>query len=113
MQAGRVWSKKLHATLSQLGFQQLKSDASLYIYSRDSLHIMVPVFIDNITIASPSSAASDRFVQELAQHFELRDLGPTSWLLGIQITRDRSKRTLSLSQRQIPSRLKMVGDQQM
>lgn len=99
-QAGRVWSKKLHTALTQLGFQQLKSDASLYIYSRDSLRIMVPVFIDDITIASPSSAASDRFVQELAQHFELRDLGPTSWLLGIQVARDRSKRTLSLSQRQ-------------
>lgn len=61
---------------------------------------MMPVFIDDITIASPSPSASDQFVKELGQHFELRDLGPTSWLLGIQIIRDRPNRTLSLSQRQ-------------
>ena len=99
-QAGRVWSQKLHQTLSTLGFVRLKSDASLFFYSRGSVRLMMPVFIDDITIASTSSAESDRFVSELAQHFKLRDLGPTSWLLGIQITRDRLNRTLSLSQRQ-------------
>ena len=30
----------------------------------------------------------------------LLDLGPSKWFLGIHITRDRAKRTLSLSQRQ-------------
>ena len=39
-------------------------------------------------------------MQELSEHFKLRDLGPTSFLLGIQITRDRSNRRISLSQRQ-------------
>ncbi len=38
--------------------------------------------------------------EELGQHFKLRDLGPTKWFLGIHIIRDRSKRTLSLSQHQ-------------
>jgi hypothetical protein len=36
----------------------------------------------------------------LAQRFKLRDLGPTSFLLGVQIDRERSARTLHLSQRQ-------------
>jgi hypothetical protein len=37
---------------------------------------------------------------ELGKHFKLRDLGATSFLLGVEITRDRAKRTLHLSQRQ-------------
>ena len=35
-----------------------------------------------------------------SEHFKLRNLGPTSFLLGIQITRDRSTRRIMLSQRQ-------------
>ena len=36
----------------------------------------------------------------LAAKFTIRDLGPTSFLLGVHITRDRANRSLSLSQRQ-------------
>ena len=60
----------------------------------------MPVFIDDITIASSSVAESDRIVEELSRAFKLRDLGPTSFLLGIEITRDRPNRHISLSQRQ-------------
>jgi hypothetical protein len=37
-------------------------------------------------------------VAELSTHFKLRDLGPTSFLLGVEITRDWSKHTIYLSQ---------------
>ena len=86
--AGRVWNQTLHATLLKMGFSQLKSDAPLCIYKRDTVRIIMPIFIDDITIASSSAAESDQIVQELSEHFKLRDLGPTSFLLGIQITRD-------------------------
>ena len=64
------------------------------------MRLMVPVFINDITIASNSAAESDRIVQELSTAFKLRDLGPTSFLLGIEIARDRPNRRISLSQRQ-------------
>ena len=99
-QAGRVWNRTLHATLQKLDFSRLQSDASLHLFSRGSVRIIMPIFIDDITIASSNAAESDRVVQELSEHFKLRDLGPTSFLLGIQITRDRSNRRISLSQRQ-------------
>ena len=53
-----------------------------------------------ITLASKSGEAQDAFVAELATHFKLQDLGPTSFLLGIEIIRDRPKRRLYLSQHQ-------------
>ena len=37
---------------------------------------------------------------DLKKCFKLGDLGPTSWLLGVEITHDRAERSLSLSQRQ-------------
>jgi hypothetical protein len=104
-QAGRVWNKTLHAALSTMGFQRVQSDHGLYIYLRDDLRILMPVFVDDITLACKDSAKIDSVVQELSQHFKLRDLGPTTQLLGIEIHRDRSNRRLSISQSQYISDL--------
>jgi hypothetical protein len=52
----------------------------------------------------------DKFVAEMSKHFKLRDLGATSFLLGIGITRDRPNRKLYLSQRQyIVNKLEEFG----
>jgi hypothetical protein len=99
-QAARQWNKKLHATLQSMGFKCLDSDRSIYIYVKDDVCIIVPIYIDDITLASKFAAALDKAVHTLFQHFKLRDLGPTKFLLGVEITRDRSKHSISLSQRQ-------------
>ena len=64
------------------------------------MRIITSIYIDDITIASSSAAESDRIMQVLFKRFKLRDLGPISFLLGIQIARDRSNRCITLSQRQ-------------
>ena len=99
-QAGRVWSKTLADTLTKMDFTQIKSDPSVYVFLRDNLRIIIPVFVDDMTIISKSSPAIQAFIKELSTHFKLRDLGPTTQLLGFKIDRDRPSRTISLSQKQ-------------
>ena len=99
-QAGRVWNKKLHSVLTLIGFKRLESDRSIYLYLRDDVKIIMPIHVDDLTLASNSQSAIDHVVKELAQHFKLRDLGPTTFLLGIEITRDRSNHSMSISQHQ-------------
>ena len=99
-QSPRLFGKKFAEVMHQMGCTQLHSDPCVYIWERDGIKIFVPVFVDDITLASRSQEAQDAFVAELATHFKLRDLGPTSLLLGIDITRDRPNRKLYLSQRQ-------------
>jgi len=36
-QAARQWNKKLHVTLATMGFKQLESDRSIYIFLRDEV----------------------------------------------------------------------------
>jgi len=60
----------------------------------------MPIHVDDLTLASSSQSVIDQVIKELAQHFKLRDLGPTSFLLGIEIVRDRPNRSIFLSQRQ-------------
>ena len=75
-QAARVWNKKLHGTLTTMGFKRLDSDRSIYLYVRDDVRIIMPVIVDDMTLASKSQSALDNFVKELGQHYDLRDLGP-------------------------------------
>ena len=51
-QAGRVWSKTLADTLAKMGFTQVKSDPSVYVFLRDTLRIIIPVFVDDMTLIS-------------------------------------------------------------
>jgi hypothetical protein len=65
----------------------------------------MPVFVDDITLAGKDGDKINSIIQELASHFKLRDLGPTTQLLGMEIQRDRPNRTLSLSQSQFITNL--------
>jgi hypothetical protein len=60
----------------------------------------MPIFVNDITLASKSWKALDKTVKELVRHFPFRDLGLTLVLLSIHITRDFEKQTISLSQYQ-------------
>jgi hypothetical protein len=99
-QSARQWNKKLHSVLTELGFKHIESDRSVYIYSNGEVRMIVPIYIDDITLASKSSSAIDKYVQLLSHHIKYRDLGPTRFLLGVSVERDRSTRTLKLHQRQ-------------
>ncbi|PIL36549.1 hypothetical protein GSI_00238 [Ganoderma sinense ZZ0214-1] len=99
-QAGWCWHEKLNEVLNQLGFERLTCKHSVWVYLRDGVWLIIPVFVDDITIAGKDKAAIQRVKDDLRKHFKLQDLGPTSWLLGVQIERDYSKHSLSISQHQ-------------
>ena len=97
-QSARNWNARLHDVLKAMGFLRCEADRVVYIYTRGEVRMIVPIFIDDITLAGTSLAANDKVVEELKSHFKLRDLGPTNFLLGIHITCNFPNRTISLSQ---------------
>ena len=99
-QSARQWNRKLCSVFTSLGYKKLSSDSSIFVYTKGDVKVIVPVFIDDITLVSRSDPAMDKTVHELSAHFKLRDLGPTSWLLAVKVEQDFSKRTISLSQQQ-------------
>jgi len=60
----------------------------------------MPVFVDNITLAGEDGDMINSVIHKLSSHFKLRDLGPTTQLLGMKIHKDHPNRTLSISQSQ-------------
>jgi hypothetical protein len=97
-QGGREWFKRLKEVLSHLGFSRIRSDGSIFIWEKDGVQVICPVFVDDITFASKSKSKIAALKVELAKHFKLRDLGPTTFQLGVEVIRDREARTLHLTQ---------------
>ena len=99
-QAGHQWHKKLDSVMSAMEFKLVQCDNSIWVYKRDQTHIIVPVYVNDMTVVCKSPAEYTSIVSELKQHFKLKELGPSSLLLAVAIGRDRSKRLLTLSQQQ-------------
>jgi hypothetical protein len=97
-QGSREWFKRLEQVLSQLGFSCIRVDGSIFIWAKDGVQVICPVFVDNITFASKSKAKIAELKTAIAKHFKLRNLGLTTFQLGIEIIRNRKARTLHLTQ---------------
>ena len=93
-------SSYTNSVLESMGFTRILCEHSIWIYHCGDVHVIIPVFIDDMTFASKSKSEIQKVKDELSTHFKLHDLGPASWLLGVKIERDRRNCTLHLSQRQ-------------
>ncbi|KIJ15706.1 hypothetical protein PAXINDRAFT_27981, partial [Paxillus involutus ATCC 200175] len=59
---------------------------------------IVVVHVDDCTIAVTTMDLITKLKGQFHEYVEITDLGELHWLLGIEVTRDRDTRTISLSQ---------------
>ena len=60
-------------------------------------YCILTIYVDDIPITSPDKKFLAR-IKKLMERFTMSDLGEVSLILGMKITRDRVKKTLSISQ---------------
>lgn len=94
-QAPRVWYNTLTTFLKTLGYDPLDSDMSVFT----GHGLIIAIYVDDLLIAGPDKARIQGLKTALSSHFKMTDLGPCSYYLGMEVTRDRLNRTLRLSQR--------------
>jgi hypothetical protein len=97
-QASRVWNKMLHAAVSKWGFQRLECEWCVYICRSPTGTIIFSIHVDDIFSAASSPEENDRFRDFLKSQWEISELGPAKFALGIAISCDQSACTISLSQ---------------
>lgn len=98
-QAGRAWYLKIDSALIALSFHRLQSDNCIYVRrtSPDVLTI-IALYVDDLLILSNSLDSLATVKRHLSSQFDMKDLGEASFILGIQIERDRPQRLLAISQ---------------
>ncbi|CAI7788370.1 unnamed protein product, partial [Closterium sp. NIES-53] len=98
-QAPREWHDTLRTTLAALGFVPSTADPSLFLRTDTSLPPMyVLVYINDLVFATAGTEALTLVKSELQKRHICTDLGEVRSYLGLQITRERARRTITLTQ---------------
>ena len=58
-QGGNRWNHKMRSVLEAIGYTQSYLDASIYIYFKDNVRIILPVFVDDIVKMMPCAHLSN------------------------------------------------------
>ncbi|KAH9679437.1 hypothetical protein KPL71_026134 [Citrus sinensis] len=111
-QASRQWYFKFHQIIISYGFEANVIDECVYHKFSGSKHIFLVLYVDDILLATNDIGILHDTKSFLSKHFEMKDLGDASCVLGIEIHGDRSRGILGLSQRNyIDKVLKRFGMQ--
>ncbi|CAI7862145.1 unnamed protein product, partial [Closterium sp. NIES-53] len=98
-QAPSEWHNTLRTTLAALGFAPSTADPSLFLRIDTSLPpFYVLVYVDDLVFATADTEALTLVKSELQKRHTYIDLGELRSYLGLQITRDRARRTITLTQ---------------
>jgi hypothetical protein len=93
-QATCNWFKTLANSLLQQGFTQSKTDQCLFL-RKDCI---IVVYVDDCLFFSPDTTTIDNVIHKLTKTFKLKDEGDVSAFLGIQISKDTTNKTITLTQ---------------
>ena len=81
-EAPREWFHKLTGQLLKLGFQDSKTDTSLYYTLNGPIYLLI--YVDDILLLGPSLPKIQSLITSLSTSFKLKNLGPASRFLGIE-----------------------------
>jgi hypothetical protein len=78
-QAGRSWSVILTEFIVMQGLHQCVSEPCVF----KGINIMVIVYVDDVIISTLKRETGEILIREIEKLFEIGDIGPVDWYLGI------------------------------
>ena len=90
---------KFDETIRKFGFKENEKDNCIYAKFKNGRFIFLILYVDNILLASSDVNLLLETKKFLSSNFDMKDLGEASFVLGIEIHRDRRKGVLGLSQK--------------
>ncbi|CAI7758971.1 unnamed protein product [Closterium sp. NIES-53] len=98
-QAPREWHDTLRTTIAALGFAPSSADPSLFLRTNTTLlPFNVLVYVNDLVCATSDTEALALVKAELQERHTYTELGELRSYLGLQITRDKARRTITLTQ---------------
>jgi hypothetical protein len=97
-QASRQWYLKFNETIKSFGFKENIEDNCVYAKFKNGKYIFLILYMDDILLASSDISLLRDTKKFLSSNFDIKDLGEASYVLVIEIHRDRKNGVLGLSQ---------------
>jgi hypothetical protein len=90
-QASTQWYLKFDKTIRSFDFKENEEDNCIYAKFGSGNFIFLILYVDNILLASSDVSLLLETKRFLSSNFGMKDLGEVSFVLGIEIHRDRRK----------------------
>jgi hypothetical protein len=98
-QASRQWYLKFNDTITSFGFKKNIVDRCIYLKVSRSKFLFLILYVDDILFASSDFGFLHETKEFLSKSFEMEYMGEATYVIGIEIFRDRSRGLLGLSQK--------------
>ena len=97
-QASRSWNLRFDEMIKTFGFEQNVDEPCVYKYIKETKVVFLVLYVDDILLIGNDIGLLFDVKKWLVEKFQMKDLGQASYVLRIQIIRDRKNRLLALSQ---------------
>ena len=97
-QSSRQWYLRFHRAITSNEFTMIDEDHCVYVKRSKDSFLILSLYVDDILLAGNNKEMIITTQKWLSSTFEMKDLGEASYVLGVKILRDRSKKLLGLSQ---------------
>ena len=94
-QASRTWYGGIDSFLMSLGFTKSKEDPNLYSKVEDGKQVILLLYVDDLFLTGDKELIADS-KRKLAAEFEMKDLDPMHYFLGLEVW--KKPRQIILSQ---------------
>uniref|UniRef100_A0A2N9IFB3 AP2/ERF domain-containing protein n=1 Tax=Fagus sylvatica TaxID=28930 RepID=A0A2N9IFB3_FAGSY len=84
-QAPRAWFDRFTTHLLSLGFTASTADPSLFVFHSKGAMLYLLLYVDDIILTGTSPTLITDLISTLQSTFELKDLGPLHYFLGLQL----------------------------
>ena len=98
-QAPRQWYKKFESFMVGQGYTKTNLNHRVYVKKLpDGKYLIRLLYVDDMLIVGQDTSMSGDLKKDLFKAFDMKNLGQTQQILGMEITRDRKAKKLWLSQ---------------
>ena len=97
--ASRQWYLKFNETIKRFRFKENVENDCVYAKFRNGKCIFLILYVDDILLASNDVSLLIETKKLLYSNFDMKDFGEASYVLVIEIHRDRKNGVLGLSQK--------------
>ena len=99
-QSPRCWYGTVDEHLVEIGIKSLKSaeDPCVYIYSEGGAIYVLTLYVDDVLLLGKYRKVLERIKRKLMGCFSMTDMGDVSLVFGMEVTSDRTKGTVTITQ---------------
>jgi hypothetical protein len=84
-QAPRAWFQRFISVITAAGFSSSENDPALFVHVSSKGRTLLLLYVDDMLITGDNSDHISHVKKHLSKEFQMSDLGPLSYFLGIEV----------------------------